>query len=116
MNKLREHIVAAQTNNKYFKPSPYIKIEKNYGELIANERAEHVCEYRIEAKIGLRARCDSKEIEQTADKVRKLICEEIFGEFRPIILEIKRNLYEHNLDEIDNGLNKLLERMFGDAT
>lgn len=123
MSKLAQHLKAHQTGRR-FAEAPKLHLAcVDVMDDVTSLTMRDVYEYRMEAMIGARylvdpyakrSRLDDPEgmIEQ---KVRRMVIEEVFGEFRPLINEIRKAHYEREWVKAEDALGALHDRMFVDG-
>lgn len=123
MSKLAQHLKAHQTGRRYAEAP---KLELACVDVLNDVTFmpfDDVYEYRLEAMIGARFMVDSRanmigtddQLTLATKKVRRMVVEEIFGEFRPLIDEIRKAIYEREWKKVDTALDVLHERMFVDG-
>lgn len=69
-------------------------------------------EYKIEAKFGVNVYVEEETISDALKDAKLAIIEEIFGEFRPILTEMRVALYNTDLTRARNLLSQLEMQMF----
>lgn len=65
--------------------------------------------YYVDEKL---AQSSGATIQETLQQVKKAVVEEVFGEFRKPLIELRHAIYERDLDAAVKVLNKLEDQMF----
>lgn len=68
--------------------------------------------YDVRATIGACTVLPPGSSQLAKQRAWELINEEMFGEYRPLMLDVKRALYERDIDSAITALNKLHTAMF----
>ena len=70
--------------------------------------------YKIGVELFVRTRLpeNERQIPAAIEQARKLICEEVFGEFREPIMRARAALLEYDHGKADKILQDLLDKMF----
>ena len=118
MSKLIKSIQADVTNNYRVKPSRYITSEINMSpvEYMTGQIAKQV---EIRVKIGASAWIEDISTKVPVDTyaeavydMKRGIIEEVFGEFRPLIIEMRTALYDEDTGRLRTLLAELEQQMF----
>jgi len=113
MNKFIKNVSARPTGNYSTYFSGFVCFETN-GVLDTTNYV--IPEYRIEVKMGCIAKVDPRNINKslhlTINKTRRILLEEMFGEFRKPILEISLSLLNRDIQKAIELTDKLYDQMF----
>lgn len=66
----------------------------------------------IHAHLNLPDNPNAKSIQNVVEHCRRMICEEVFGEFRPMLLKIITSAYENDFEKVETTAEEILKRMF----
>lgn len=112
MSKLARNIAIKQGKRIAIEsPMRAATIETNVAEIPALYDA---FQYSIGVTFGVRAQVLRKDLHQIADKARRVIIEDVFGEFRPLIMAVYEAQCDRDYRKAMDALNELEQRMFGD--
>lgn len=111
MSKLLDKITEAQTGRRFVKRSKFDMTKIDYS--VIDNTEEHQKEYSlgVELKVKYIARNNSMD-EEIVKELRHAIQEEVFGEFRPYIMQITWALANHDTDSALDNLFELRNAMF----
>jgi hypothetical protein len=120
MSKLIKSIQADVTNNYRVKPSRYITSEINMSPVeYMNGRIAKAKQVDIRVKIGASAWIEDIPTKVPVDTyteavydMKRGIIEEVFGEFRPLIIEMRTALYDEDTGRLRTLLAELEQQMF----
>lgn len=70
-------------------------------------------EYRLEALLGVAMRCRPEEVKYMKEEAEHMVREEVFGEYRKVLRQIKYAAYNRDFKEVDNLVSSLECSMFG---
>jgi len=71
--------------------------------------------YKLSVELSFAGYCaDKHEVEMLRRKARRALTEEVFGEFRPMIILIERALFDRDFEKANKALLKLEATMFGE--
>ena len=115
MSKLAENIQTTITNKR--------AISNNYDFTFTYEQSNIkpslLYQVRFDAVFGVRYYIDEKQCYKNSDvlaltltNVKRQVVEEIFGEFRKPLMELRHNLYDRKIDISLELLSKLEKQMF----
>lgn len=111
MSKLGDMIDATQTGRLKIYPQKLLPIA-DISEEIREVSYGYAYEYTLGAKLEVvQVIRLPKEIARAKDTARRYICEAIFGEFRPLILDIEKAIGELDLEAARNLLRQLCNEM-----
>lgn len=71
-------------------------------------------EYRLEANIGVRIRCIEEDLKYVKEESERMVREEVFGEYRKALHQIRFAAYNRDFKEVDNLVSEIEANMFGD--
>lgn len=116
MSRLSEHISVTITNRRMPKPSSFISLEYTPSAVpeITNLykidfKASFGTSYYIDENLAVKG---SPVIEETLRNVKKAVIEEIFGEFRQPINELRHAIYEMDNDRAIELLKNIEKQMY----
>jgi hypothetical protein len=120
MSKLAKAIDYQRTGNV----SALQNFGYNYTDIsFRQEKADFSYEYKIDVKLSCRKWLDETSLISTNENassirqevytsIKRAMIEEIFGEFRPIIIELQSAIYDKNLDRMRRLTAELEHKMF----
>jgi hypothetical protein len=120
MSKLAKAIVYQRTGNT----SALQNFGYNYTDISFHaQKVDFVHEYKIEVKLSTRKWFDETALissnenasairQEVYTSIKRAMIEEIFGEFRPIIIELQSAIYDKNLDRMRRLTAELEHKMF----
>ena len=116
MSKLAEQITAVITNKKGAILEPYLvnmsmtTIEDPFGKY-----GRYTTKIRFKAEFGTEyyiAENEKDKILYVLEEVRRQVIEEVFGEFRKPLHEIRHLLFKREYDKVEIAVEKLTRQMF----
>lgn len=112
MSKLIKEIKAYQTGEAYAEYSP-LTFKSSYKEFPQGYSGEYSYKYDISATLGCYAIVRQDQLQFAKDRVRKEVAEYVFGEYRPMLIEISRAAYNRDFDKVMQKVIEIEESMFG---
>jgi hypothetical protein len=118
MSKLSKHIDAHITGEKKLKPMRYVSVKMDSGEV------HHQLGIRLGIKVGVifqqMAYVDELEMakvgtEDVLRSIKRAMIEEIFGEFRPLIIQMHAASYDEDTVRLRTLLAEMENLMFHDG-
>ncbi len=86
------------------------------------QKVDFAYEYKIDVKLSCRKWLDETSLitnenesairQEVYSSIKRAMIEEIFGEFRPIIIELQSAIYDKNLDRMRRLTTELERKMF----
>lgn len=110
MSKLSKAIRALQTGEVRVKKDNFKFTEIKHWNQLSPDYLYR--EYRIEAKFGVSVYAKEETLSDAVKDAKFAINEEIFGEFRPILTEIRIALYDVDFTRAKKLLSQLENQMF----
>lgn len=114
MSKLADLIVANETpyRKPIIEPMQTVKLHEHYEGFKPGDGCASV--YEIGAQFAVRAVVKApKGIDLAVDRARRSIIEDVFGEFRRPIHQVRIALMMHDYEAAEESLNQLESQMFG---
>ena len=113
MSRLSDNLKACVTGHKaQAEPLRCLDFTANSVEI---KVPEHLVIYDVRASFGasvvLRSGLNDRN-QHAVSRAMELINEEVFGEFRPMLMRVRHHLYNYEHEEAALALNELQERMF----
>jgi hypothetical protein len=100
------------------------KLAYNYTDIsFSQHKSGYAYEFKIEVKLSTKKWLDESTLISTNENdpairqevyssIKRAMIEEIFGEFRPIIIELQSAIYDKNLDRMQQLTAELEHKMF----
>lgn len=119
MSNLAGLLVATKVEGSRFIDSPPLKYTKVTHEA---EAGSYRPEYGFRMNMGVAFNASynvleehgQREQDHIANKVRRMILEEVFGEFREPMNELRMAIYSRDIEEIIQKFDKLEQQLLGD--
>lgn len=120
MSKLAKAIDYQRTGNV----AALSSLGYNYTDIsFHTQKVDFAHEYKVEAKLSARKWYDETALissnenpsvirQEVYASIKRAMIEEIFGEFRPIIIELQSAIYDRNLDRMRRLAAELEHKMF----
>jgi hypothetical protein len=115
MSNLSDNIAAHKTHNVYaqYKPIEFLKIEDKVRTKVT---PDYLDEYEIKCTLGTYVKFSPLDSETTKNYIiqaaKRSILESIFGEFRQDLYRARLALHNHDLDRVEQHLQKIETAMF----
>ena len=110
LEALKVHELGRVSVAKY--PDPYLTVDTDIAELKLDQQIR----VKVEARLAAVAYIPEWHAHHLADVRRKVhdqLNEHLFGEYRPMLLEVRRLLMAREYPEAERAVRKIHERMFG---
>lgn len=109
MSKLVDHINTYQTGKRFYEIGP-VSIQE---EVSIFEPMPYINEYRVSVELATSFQSSSTEHLVQQQRVAKQQIEEVvFGEFRPLLLEIIQSAYGRDYEGVVKNAEQILNTMF----
>lgn len=109
MSKLIKQIKAKQTNTRYAELAP-VQITDTWEELKSSFDDSYL--YEIDVRLGNSIVLPKCQVENATTHVRKQVAEFVYGEFRPLLIEIAEAAYERDYYKVVEKVSKIESLMF----
>jgi hypothetical protein len=126
MSKLLEAMQALDTGDRKYITPKKSKLFENVvnvkSTIYEDKQSINVAKvYRVSATFGTQVMITDTELlrnphalEYAADNAKRAVAEAVFGEFRPIIIQIYNALYDYDVEQARKLLSELEIQMFND--
>lgn len=113
MSKLINEIKARQTNNRYaeFSPVPTSLLDFK-SECAKVSSYDYNYEYEISVLLGCKIIVPGQQLDFAQNRVRRQVAEYVFGEFRPLLIEIIQAAYDRDFSKVIEKAASIEENMF----
>ena len=113
MSKLIDN-VKAKAGDRVIHPIPPMKFAEFNSKEDFGQTMDIYRYYKIGVELFVRTRLpeNERQIPAAIEQARKLICEEVFGEFREPIMQARVALMDYDHEKADKILQDLLDKMF----
>lgn len=114
MSKLLDNVEAIQTGRVKFDEFNPLVVTIEDGVTVTDVMWEPMYEYRIGVRLGFRAYAKStEEIPHLKTQAKRMIIEEVFGEFRKPMYEVRHAIMCGDRERARDLLDHLFNDMFG---